>query len=314
MNTHADHAHAHDPSQLGFSRAFGIGIGLNTAFIIAEVIYGLKADSLALLADAGHNASDVLGLCMAWGAMILARRHPSERFTYGLQSASIMAAFANAIILMLALGGIGLEAVHRFANPESPAAGIVMWVAGAGIVVNGVTAWLFHGDSHDLNIRGAFLHMAADAAVSLGVVISAFVMARTGWLWLDPAVSLGIVFVIAIGTWKLFNDSLKLMLQAVPGHIDLPQVRDYLASHNKVKEVHDLHIWAISTTGIALSAHLVMPDGHPGDHFLHELREALAHRYKINHATIQIEMGDATDESHQECDDHAHSHHHHAHA
>ena len=308
MNTHADHAHAHDPSQLGFSRAFGIGIALNTAFIVCEIYFGLKADSLALLADAGHNASDVLGLCMSWGAMFLARRHPSERFTYGLQSASIIAALANALMLMMALGGIGLEAFHRFSNPEMPITGIVMWVAGVGVLINAATAWLFHGDSHDLNIRGAFLHMAADAAISLGVVISALIMAKTGWLWLDPGISLAIVLLITFGTWKLLNDSVKLILHAVPGQIDMGHIRNYLNSLPGVSEVHDLHVWAISTTGTALSAHLVMPSGHPGDLFLHDVTEALEHNHHINHATIQIEMGDASKHCHQECDDHVQLH------
>lgn len=308
MNTHADHAHAHDHNQAGFSRAFGIGIGLNSAFIIAEIIYGIKADSLALLADAGHNASDVLGLCLAWGAMILSRRRPSDRFTYGLQSASIVAALANAFTLLLALGGIGWEALHRFENPESPITGIVMGVAAIGVVINGISAWLFHGNSHDLNIKGAFLHMTADALVSLGVVISAYVMSQTGWLWLDPAISLIIVIIITLGTWKLLRNSMKLMLHAVPERVEVPLVRAYLASLEGVKEVHDLHVWAISTTTTALSAHLVIPNGHPGDAFLHNIRKELEHHYHIDHATIQIEMGDKNIQHHHNCDDKHHNH------
>lgn len=315
MNTHADHTHAHDPDQMTFGRAFGIGIALNSLFIIAEVAYGLKADSLALMADAGHNASDVLGLCMAWGAMILSRRIPSERFTYGLQSASIIAALANALLLLVAVGGIGMEAFHRFSNPELPATGTVMWVASIGVVINGITAWFFHGDSHDLNVRGAFLHMVADAAISLGVVIAALIIAQTGWLWLDPAISLAIALMITLGTWSLLKDSLKLVLHAVPRQVNMAAVRAYLASLPGVSEVHDLHVWAISTTGTALSAHLVMRGGHPGDLFLYQTTEELEHNFKINHATIQIEVGDQP-HCHQECDDpnhhgHTHDHHHH---
>lgn len=311
MNTHADHAHAHDPSQKGFSAAFGIGIALNTAFIVAEVIYGLMADSLALLADAGHNASDVLGLFMAWGAMLLARRHPSDRFTYGLQSASIVAALANAVMLLLAIGGIGYEAILRFNTPEAPATTIVMWVAGLGVLINGATAMLFHGHGHDLNVRGAFLHMVADAAISLGVVLSALLISYTGWLWLDPATSIAIVLMITLGTWKLLNDSVKLMLHAVPKQIDMDTLRAYLKALPGVSEVHDLHVWAISTSGTALSAHLVMPGGHPGDAFLHKVTHQLEERFLIGHATIQIEMGDGKGHCHQDCDDHPHHDHHH---
>jgi cobalt-zinc-cadmium efflux system protein len=297
MNTHADHAHAHE--QKGFSRAFAVGIALNTAFIIAEIIYGMQADSLSLMADAGHNASDVLGLCLAWGAMILSRKRASDRYTYGLQSASIMAALANALMLLFALAGIGYEAYMRFQSPALPATETVMWVAGAGVLINGLTAWFFHTGSHDLNIRGAFLHMAADAGISAGVVLCAFTIAHTGWLWLDPAVSIAIVLIILTSTWKLFEDSLRLILHAVPRQVDMAALRSYLQSLPAVKEIHDLHVWAISTTGTALSAHLVIPTGHPGDAFLHSIRHELEHRFNISHATIQIEMGD---HCHQECD------------
>ncbi|MBY0407957.1 MAG: cation diffusion facilitator family transporter [Rickettsiales bacterium] len=299
MNTHADHAHAHE--QIGFSRAFAVGIALNTAFIVAEIVYGLQADSLSLLADAGHNASDVLGLCLAWGAMLLSRKRASESYTYGLQSASIIAALANALMLLFALAGIGYEAYMRFQSPALPATETVMWVAGFGVLVNGVTAWFFHKGGHDLNVRGAFLHMAADAGVSAGVVISALAIAQTGWLWLDPAVSLCIVLVIFLGTWGLLKDSLRLILHAVPRQVDMTALRAYLQALPAVKEVHDLHVWAISTTGTALSAHLVIPTGHPGDAFLHHLTHELEHRFNISHATIQIEIGD---HCHQECDHH----------
>lgn len=302
MNIHAHHAHAHDHAQIRFSRAFAVGIALNSVFIVTEIIFGFQADSLALLADAGHNAGDVMGLCMAWGAMALSRRRASERFTYGLQSASIIAALANALMLLLALGGIGWEALQRFAHPQAPAAVTVMWVASAGVLINGITAWLFRGHSHDLNIRGAFLHMCADAAISLGVVLSALLMINTGWLWLDPAVSLAIVLAITLGTWRLLNDSASLILHAVPRQVDMPALRQYLSGLAGVREVHDLHVWAISTTGIALSAHLVMPQGHPGDDFLHHVRHALQDRFEIGHATLQIEMGDASGHCHQDCD------------
>jgi len=298
MNTHAHHLHANDH----YGKPFAVGIALNSAFIIAEVTYGLKAGSLALLADAGHNASDVLGLCMAWGAVLLARRLPSERFTYGLQSASIVAALANALLLLVAVGGIGWEALQRFAAPVAPATTIVMLVASIGVVVNGVTAWLFSsGGKDDINIHGVFLHMVADAAISLGVVISGALIAATSWLWIDPLVSLLIVVVIAAGTWRLLRESVSLSLHAVPRHIDTTSVKNYLAGLEGVKEVHDLHIWAMSTTGVAMSAHLLMPSGHPGDGFLHRITHELEHRFHIGHATLQIEIGDDNAECHSGC-------------
>ncbi|MDE3060517.1 MAG: cation transporter [Pseudomonadota bacterium] len=289
MTTHAHHSHASD-----YGRAFIIGIGLNVAFTFAEIAYGFQANSLALLADAGHNASDVLGLAMAWGATWLGRREASERFTYGLQSASIIAALANALLLLAAVGGIGWEAAQRLATPQAPAAGLVITVASVGVLVNGLTAWLFHEkDHHDLNLRGAFLHMAADAAISLGVVFSGLLIIRTGWLWLDPAVSLLIVLAIVFGTWQLLKESLSLALHAVPRHIDTAQVKAWLAGLEGVRGVHDLHIWAMSTTGVAMSAHLLMPDGHPGDAFITTVTHELQHRFRIDHATLQIELGDA---------------------
>jgi len=278
-----------------------IGIAINILFVIAEIAYGLKANSLSLLADAGHNASDIIGLFMAWGAALLARRPASERFTYGLQSASIFAALANGLLLMVAVGGIGWEALQRFATPEAPAVGIVMAVAAVGVFVNGATAWLFHGHSHDdLNIRGAFLHMAADAAISLGVVISGALLLKTGWLWLDPLVSLAIVFVIILGTWRLLKESTTLALHAVPKNVEASAVKHYLAGLTGVKEVHDLHIWAMSTTGVALSAHLLIPSGHPGDAFIRQIAYELEERFHIGHATIQIEIGDDA-ECHSSC-------------
>jgi cobalt-zinc-cadmium efflux system protein len=310
MNEHAHHRHAHPHAHApdAYNRAFVIGIALNSAFVVAEITCGLMANSLALLADAGHNASDVLGLFLAWGAVMLSRRHASERFTYGLQSASILAALANALLLMFALGGIGLEAVQRLYTPTSPATTMVMVVAAVGVVINGITAWLFHaGSQHDLNIRGAFLHMAADAGISLGVVMSALMIAQTGWLWLDPVTSLVIVAIIIASTWKLLKDAIRLALQAVPEQVDLSLVRAHLAQLPGVQGVHDLHVWAISTSEIALSAHLLMPAGHPGDAFIHRVGHELASRFHIGHATIQIEVGDAEDTCHSDCG-HDHSH------
>jgi cobalt-zinc-cadmium efflux system protein len=300
MNTHDHHVHDNHPR----GRPFAIGIAVNSAFVAAEIIYGLKAGSLALLADAGHNASDVLGLCMAWGAVWLSRRKASERFTYGLQSVSIIAALANALLLLVAVGGIGWEAFERFGAPQAPAAVTVMAVAAIGVLINGITAWLFSGHHHDLNIRGVYLHMAADAAISLGVVISGAIILETGWLWVDPLVSLVIVVVIVIGTWRLLHESGTLALHAAPLHIDTAEVRNYLAGLEGVTEVHDLHIWAMSTTGVAMSAHLLMPSGHPGDAFLRHITQELEQRFDIHHATLQIEIGDESEECHTGCEQH----------
>lgn len=301
---HEDHSHHHHAHNHGdhnhaptsFGRAFAIGILLNSGFIVAEVIYGISANSLSLLADAGHNASDVLGLFMAWGAVLLAKRKPSERYTYGLQSSSILAALANAVLLLVACGGISWEAVLRFSNPEPIASNTVMIVAAIGIAINGITALLFmSGSKDDLNIRAAFLHMAADALVSLGVVISGAVMAYTGWLWLDPLVSIAIALVIILGTWGLLKDSFGLALHAAPKHISTLKVKEYLASLTEVKEVHDLHIWAMSTNETAMSAHLLVKNAHPGDKFLRDVAHILEHDFRIGHSTIQIEIGDHTE-------------------
>ncbi len=285
-----DHSHALDQ----YGKAFAIGIALNGAFIAAEVIYGLQANSLALLADAGHNAGDVLGLFMAWAAVLLAKRQPSGRYTYGLQSSSILAALANSILLLVACGGIGWEAIQRLNRPEAISSIEVMVVAAIGIFVNGVTAWLFmSGRKSDLNIRGAFLHMVADALVSLGVVVSGAVMLKTGWLWLDPVTSLAIAAVIIIGTWSLLKDSFNLALHAAPKHIDIVSVKEYLAACEGVKEVHDLHIWAMSTNETALTAHLLVQGAHPGDGFLKQIAQELERKFRIGHSTIQIEIGDS---------------------
>lgn len=287
------HSHAHSHAPVSFGRAFAIGTALNLAFVGAEAIFGVLAHSMALLADAGHNLSDVLGLLMAWGAATLARTVPSERFTYGLRSSSILAALANAVLLLVAVGAITWEALRRLWQPE-PVEGItVMAVAVAGIVVNGLTAWLFHGGRHDdLNIRGAYLHMAADAAVSAGVVVAGALVLLTGWLWLDPTVSLVIGAIIVWGTWRLLSESVGLALHAVPAGIDPAEVRTYLAAQPGVARLHDLHIWPMSTTETALTCHLVMPGKHPGDEFLGVVAEGLRQRFRIAHATIQIEHGD----------------------
>jgi cobalt-zinc-cadmium efflux system protein len=296
-HSHGGHSHgpghAHGPTNFG--RAFAIGIGLNVAFVAIEFTYGLLANSMALVADAGHNLSDVLGLVVAWIAAVLSKRPPSDRYTYGLGGSSILAALFNAVLLLVAVGAIVLEAVQRFFNPEPVASITVMVVAAVGIAINGATAWLFaSGRKGDLNIRGAFLHMVADAAVSAGVVVAAFVILLTGWVWLDPLTSLVISGVIVWGTWSLLRDSLAMSVSAVPGHIDPQAVRRYLESCAGVSAVHDLHIWPMSTTETALTAHLVVPAGHPGDEFLAIAATELRRRFGIGHATLQIEISAET--------------------
>jgi cobalt-zinc-cadmium efflux system protein len=293
-----DHGHYHGPSRMGhvhapanFGEAFAIGIILNISYVIIEAAYGFISNSVALLADAGHNLGDVLGLLVAWIAAVLVKRAPSARFTYGLRGSSILAALFNAVFLLLTVGAISWEAIQRFSNPEPVSGATVMVVAAIGIVINGITAWLFaSGRKDDLNIRGAFLHMAADAMVSVGVVVAGLVIMLTGWLWLDPLVSLAINAVIVWGTWGLLRDSVGMSMAAVPPHIDPAEVRSLLERHEDVASLHDLHIWPMSTTEIALTCHLVMPRGHPGDAFIHRLAEELATRFKINHATVQIEV------------------------
>ncbi|MGE5608055.1 MAG: cation diffusion facilitator family transporter, partial [Bacillota bacterium] len=281
----------HGPAN--YNTAFALGTALNVAFIIVEVFFGPLSDSIALLADAGHNLSDVLGLLLAWGAFWLSQTKPTARRTYGLRRSSILAALANAIILLLAVGAIAWEAIQRFAHP-APVAGLtVMLVAGIGILVNGGTALLFMaGRKHDVNIEGAFLHMAADAAVSLGVLVAGGIIAKSGWLWLDPTVSLVIVAAITIGTWDLLCKSLNLAMDAVPRGIDPAAVREYLASVPGVTEVHDLHIWGMSTTETALTVHLIKPDAPASDSLLAHAAEELHRRFRIGHATIQVEHGD----------------------
>lgn len=289
------HSHAHAPQDFG--RAFAIGTALNLGFVAVEAIFGILANSTALLADAGHNLSDVIGLLVAWGAAILAKRPPTDRFTYGLRGTSILAALGNALLLMLACGAIAWEALWRFAHPKPVASLTVMAVAAVGILVNGFTAWLFmKGRETDLNIRGAYLHMVADAGVSLGVVIAGAAIMFTGWLWVDPLTSLAIVAVILWSTWGLLRDSVNLALAAVPAHIELPQVKACLEALPGVARAHHVHVWAMSTKEVALTAHLVMPGGHPGNAFFAQAAHQLRERFGIAHPTLQIETGDGVRE------------------
>jgi cobalt-zinc-cadmium efflux system protein len=272
-------------------RAFAIAVTLNVGFVIMEAAAGVYGNSMALLADAGHNLSDVLALLMAWGASQLANRPPSERYTYGLKSSSILAALANAALLWVALGAILIETIRRFSTPSPISGTTVMAVAGAGIVVNGVSALLFAGGNrNDLNVRAAFQHMLADAAVSAGVMAAGFLVLVTGRTWIDPVTSLIILAIIGAGSWSLLRDSVKLGLLAVPDQIDVTAVRGFLASEPGVTAVHDLHIWPMSTTETALTAHIIIPSGHPGDDFLHGLAEKLEKRFTIGHSTIQVEI------------------------
>ena len=283
----AGHDHSHAPAS--FDAAFGIGIALNVAFVAVEAFYGWKVNSLALLADAGHNLSDVIGLVLAWVGALAGRLRPDARHTYGWKRASILAAFVNALMLLVAMGSLAWEAVHRLQSPQAIEGVTIMVVAGIGIVINTATALLFmRGGKEDLNIRGAFLHMAADALVSAGVVVAGGLALWLGWTWLDPVVSLLIAAVIVVGTWNLFKQSLHLLFDGVPEHIDLPAVQAWLAARPGVARVDDLHVWAMSTTQVALTAHLVMPAGHPEDDFLHEASAALHEHFGIDHATLQI--------------------------
>lgn len=289
-----DHSPHHHPAPAGHGRAFAIAILLNAVFVAVEFGYGFAAGSMALMADAGHNLSDVLSLILAWGAILMARRRPDDRYTWGLRSSSILAALLNAMLLLLACGAMAWEAVDRFREPPVVAGLTVTVVAAVGIVVNGLSAWLFmRGSEHDLNIRGAYLHMAADAVVSFGVVLTGLAMLGTGWYWLDPVISLVIVMVIVWGTWGLLRESLQLALSAVPPGIDVAGIATFLRGRPGVTTIHDLHIWGLSTTETALTVHLVMPGGCPGDDFLHEVVEELEHHYRIHHATVQVEQGSA---------------------
>lgn len=284
------HEHSHSHSLNNYNKAFIIGITLNVIYILVEVFYGLMINSMALLADAGHNFSDVLGLLLAWGAAYLAKTATTEKRTYGLRKSTILAALFNAILLMIAVGAITIEAIRKFISPELVQGSTMMIVAGVGVVINAITAILFmKGRNKDLNIKGAFLHMAADAGISLGVVLAGLILTYTNWLWLDPAISLVIVIVITIGTWGLLRDSFHLSMDAVPSGINLKEVGNYLKGLSGVTEVHDLHIWAMSTTEVALTAHLVIPAETKDDYFLKKICGELHTRFGIEHSTIQIE-------------------------
>lgn len=287
---HHDHGHSHAPNNFG--RAFAIGITINLAYVGIEALAGLTTGSMALLADAGHNLSDVLGLAVAWAGLRLAQRPASARFTYGLKRSGILAALFNGVLLLFACGAIAVEAVRRLADPQPVPGTVIMAVAAGGILVNGITAWLFaRGRAGDVNIRGAYLHMLADAGVSAAVVVSGLIILKTQAYWIDPALSLVVVAVILRGTWGLLRESVAMALDAVPDGIDAEAVADFLKSRPGVVTVHDLHIWPMGTTDTALTAHLVMPDGHPGDAALAALAHDLEHRFGIDHATIQIETG-----------------------
>jgi cation diffusion facilitator family transporter len=291
-HSHGIGGHSHAPKDFG--RAFAIGVGLNFAFVLAEAGAGLWSGSLALLADAGHNLSDVLSLLLAWGATILAKSAPTARRTYGLRKATVLASLANAVLLLVAVGVIVSEAIHRFSEPAPVATGPVMIVAAIGVVINTLTALMFMKGQHDdLNVKGAFLHMAADAAVSLAVVVGAGIIALTSIAWIDPALSLLIAAVIVVGTWSLLRDSVDLALDAAPRGIDVEAVRKWLLARPGVTEVHDLHVWAMSTTETAMTAHLTRPDNLDGDAFLHATCEGLARKFGIGHATLQVEIGGA---------------------
>jgi len=289
---HHAHDHSHAPQDFGF--AFAIGTALNLALVIAQLTFGLKANSLALISDGVHNFSDVLGLLLAWGGSWLATREPTASRTYGYRRASILAALGNAALLLVATGGLLLEASERLAGaPPEVASGTVLWVALAAIVINTATALLFlRGREQDLNIRGAFIHMAGDAAVSAGVVIVALAIGQTGWFWLDPLASIAIGAVILWSGWGLLREALNLALDAVPEGVDPAAVEAYFSSLPGVTEIHDLHIWGMSTTETALTVHLVRPGAQPDDRFLAGIAHELEHRFQIHHATIQIEAGD----------------------
>jgi cobalt-zinc-cadmium efflux system protein len=303
MATHShhdhDHDHGHSHAHLDHRGAPGgavdmriaLAVALNLAFVAIEIVYGLNSNSIALIADAGHNFGDVLGLLLAWGAMALARRPAGGRFTYGLGRSSVLAALANSVLLFIACGAIAWESLGRIMAPLAVAGVTVMWVAGAGILINGISAYLLHaGNKDDMNMRAAFLHMVADAAVSAGVVAAGFVIQATGLLWIDPAVSLAVILVILYGSWGLLRDSVHLSLDGVPASVNSAAVRDYLAGHSGVAGVHDLHIWALSTTNVALTAHIIVPGGDPEGALLEDLTAALKRRFRIDHATLQIEQ------------------------
>ncbi|GAF39576.1 cation efflux protein [Agrilactobacillus composti DSM 18527 = JCM 14202] len=296
----ADHDHtARTPL---INRAFKIGILLNISFVIIEGGFGLATNALSLLADAGHNLSDVLGLLVSWVAVILSQRERTDRLTYGYKKSSILAALFNAVFLLVAIGGIVVEAIQRLQNPQPVLENDVMIVAAIGIVINGFTAWLFMKDQHkDLNVKGAFIHMAGDAAISVGVVFAALIMKFTNWFWLDPVFSLVIALVILISTWGLLKSATELSLDAVPQSIDLQKVKSFIQTQDTVTSVHDLHIWAMSTTENALTAHVIRTTLDHNNDFIRRLDHELTHNFDLNHTTIQVELGKISDESTDHC-------------
>jgi cobalt-zinc-cadmium efflux system protein len=284
------HGHAHGIATQGINARMAIAVALNLIFVVIEGGFGFISNSVALIADAGHNLSDVLGLVCAWTAMFLGRRAPGAKFTYGMGRSTVLAALVNAVLLLLACGAIAWEAVSRLASPPSVAGATVIGVAACGIVINGLSAWLLHAGSHgDLNRRSAYIHMLGDAAISVGVLLSGAIILYTGWSRLDPIVSLLIVAAILASTWGLLRDSLHLSLDGVPSSVNSTAVMSYLADQRGVTDVHDLHIWALSTTSVALTAHLVVPDRGAEDALLHALTPDLKRRFHIHHATLQIE-------------------------
>lgn len=293
------HAHGHSHAPANFGRAFAIGIGLNLAFVGIETVYGFVANSMSLLADAGHNLSDVLGLLVAWAGAIMARRAPSPRFTYGLKKAPILAALANSLFLLVAIGGIGAEAIRRLFHPSPTYGAIVMAVAAAGILVNGTTAMLFSRGHDDINVRSAFFHMLADALVSAAVVFAGVVIIWTGQQWVDPVMSLVVAVVILWGSIGLLKESVWMSLAGVPSSIAVDEVEDALAALEGVDAVHDLHVWPLSTTEIALTAHIVTPRADYPDTLLASARSMLHQRFRIEHCTIQVEREHTAD--HKDC-------------
>jgi len=284
------HNHSHSDKYKNYNKSFVLGISLNVIYIIIEVIYGIIVNSLALIADAGHNLSDVLGLLLAWGASYLVTKKPTRKYTYGFKKSTVLAAFLNALILLVAIGGIIWEAINRFGKPLSINGNIVIIVAGIGVLINGITAFLFFsGRKNDLNIRGAFLHMAADTGISFGVVLVGFVLTFTKYYWLDPAISILIGILIFLSTWELLKDSVNLALDAVPENIKTEEVENYFYQNTSIKDFHDLHIWAMSTTETALTVHVVVEGNYERNKIINKISEDLHNKFGIVHTTIQIE-------------------------
>ena len=292
-------AHNHDHSVKNYNKAFALGVTLNVIFVVIEAFYGFVAGSLALVADAGHNLSDVLGLLIAWGASVLATKSPTKNRTYGFKRVTILASLSSAILLLVALGGIAVEAIERLSNPQPVEGMVIIIVAAIGVVINTVTALLFiSGQKHDLNIKGAFLHMAADAGVSLGVVVAGIVILQTGWLLIDPVLSLIIVIIILFGSWGLLRDSINLSIDAVPQNVNVSEIYKYFSNLNCVTKIHDLHVWALSTTETALTVHLITNQKLLDNQFLHNIQHDLHDKYGIDHPTIQIEQEDSENNCH----------------